>query len=348
MGDPKEAEDKVRPPSEEEIWERYMSRPRSQTDILSLLTDNKVKPGFRDRALHVFFDPINQPSVRVKMSNSPGVNPDWREILTEDQAIKAAQIVGEQLQGQNRENHAGSYSSLAITLLPKLPPQQAEELFSHYVLKDPNSYNGVYIQGPSYNRYDAIDYLYCDPAIDERFKIRAARVIREDIEKQQKGEVKPPTEREWDAFECYAAILYHLSSYESLPVTTAFYDQEIDFLLKGDQERHIVPSFGIARMMRLITNSDLRHEFARRHILTAEERNKGFLRGSRFRVYANKDAEFAREIIEEFPDDEDLTSYLTSQLAIYDQTLQEEAEKRQMIEQDDEAIMASIRRSGIS
>lgn len=315
---------------EDKIWEAYMGEKRDWREMIALLGEGQLKPEFERRILQVLLAPE---------TNCLGADIDWRNQLTPTQSIYAAQLLNlyipqvERRMDEQSKEVRGKYNELILKLLPVLPEEMAEKLFTHFNLNDIGPFSNMdFASG-----YNPLSNLYNDRVIDEGWKRKAAARMHEIILREETGKSKPRQPYE-AATERYRYIL-DLMLYGELPMSSEFYQEEVAFLLTNTKEP-VVKSWNTGKAMDLLTEQGLRHQFIRRQVLSplpdSDKRH--------FSVYNQETMEIARRILGEYSQDPELQDYLRQQVRQEQVRLDEEKKRREEVNIREESILAHMRK----
>lgn len=343
------------PTPEDQIWEQYMGKRRDWRELAALVTDGQVQLEYQQRAIEVLLAPdirrLPFPvNVDTALHTYTHVSNDWVGNITEAQAGFIAERIPEYIQqaGQaiQRDKHDYGardalfiYNGLIPRLLGKLLPEQAERLFENFSINDPLSYWGM----ETASEYNPLKGLYHDRTVDESWKRRAASQIHKVIQREQSGEATPRVEHEAAAVNYSQALGAMLYGKEGLPVSREFYQEEIAFMLGVETGKPIVESWHTGQVLDLLDDAELRHIFARRQVLTGEPDSF-----DRFTVYDDARARTARRIINEFPEDTDLRTYLEQQLQEWQVRSEQNAQLKEQAARTEQEIMARMKQPALS
>lgn len=302
--------EKVSPTEEDRVWSAFMERRRDWRELVALLKDEQLKPEYQRRILQVLFAPSVKElpfPVNMDSDNYLFLSAQWRAILSRAQAAYAAGLIEThipQVAGRSdidSEDALMRYNEKIRILLPILPQERAESLFAYFFWLNLN--------GPN-RQYGPLESLFLDEVIEEFWKEKAAEGMHEVIQREQRSEVPP--RNKWEvAAQCYGNILDRLVARrgENLPVSREFFQREIGFMLSIDTGRPIVDFCRTREAMDLLDDGEVRHNFARRQVLTGDE--------DRLRIYNEETVEIAGGILTEFPEDRELRTYLERELKEY-------------------------------
>ena len=309
-------------PDFNDVWRQFMTQRRDWRQLVTLVQDGQIQPEYQHRAIEVLLTPDVR-SLEFPVNLVAGVNTythvadKWVENVTEVQASFIAKKIPEYIRqaGQillkNKDYIEArealfAYNGLIPHMLGKLPQEEAEKLFESFNINDPLSFWNM----DNASGYNPLVSLYSDRTVDESWKRKAAREMHDVIEQEQKAEAHPRATYE-EAVENYShALVYILEKKDGLPISREFYQDEIAFMLGVKTGRPIVNQSYTWQVFELLDDEELRYSFIRRQVLTDEPD------GVRsFKVFSDRDAEIARKIISEFPEDRELRPYLADQLA---------------------------------
>ena len=293
----------------------------TDTDVFAAFIENRGSP------LELFKNPrikptIQQQSLRYVFSEAQIDiwTAKWEQILNPQQAVWAAQIVGEKIKNYEKEplestnDKLDKLNTVIIRLLKikNLPEEQAALLFSHFSInnKDLQWYPHDHIYEPLVN-------LYSSYKINERWKRTAAEQIWARIKQEQKGELTPI--HNFSAAEGYNEVLDKIVCMDEVPVSPGFFEAQTTLMLnKTDQP--VVDFWSTGKAMNLLYNKELKHRFVRRQISIQRQAKKQC-------VFDPDTERTAKQIIKEFPEDKELTAFLQAELAGHRQFLKRDPER---------------------
>lgn len=305
------------------IWEEWLSvKDREYSDLLELLKSN-INDTYKARALAILLTPVLSLSpfawtgdkhsssrnylgqnARPLSGLSPALLSFVFELLRLNIDIALAPNADENL----RETLFvyNEYILQALSILPTDDPL-AKELFERYKINDPIAYCGME-DASGYN-----PFLYILSAkIPEIWKFLADQKMREIIEAEEDGRIKPRAE--WEvAVRSYANHINLCSYSNTPPYSTALLASQVEFVL----ERQTTVGIGKIMNHRIYSQlkkqdvakyKELRHKVARQAILVCES----------YSIFSDNTRSAALEIIEEFEEDEELVVRLNEIIAKID------------------------------
>lgn len=310
-----ERAEQVNTSEEAQVWDQYMAKKRDWRELVSLIQREDIKPEFHHRAIQTLLAPDTRKlpfaaNLDTGLGTYVSVSNHWTGQINGEQAAfiagllpeyieQAEQIIKSDDYSYSAQEALSTYNNLIPVLLPKLPPKQAEKLFAHFSL--------VVVGDCS----SPLRNLYYDRVIDESWKRQAAIKVHEIIHRKQSRKTRQRVEHEI-AIRDYSNILslmLYRDRGSDLPISREFYQDEIVFMLDVDTGRPIFEPWHTGTVLALLNDSDIRYKFVRRQVLTGDpESLSGFI------VYDEARATTARQILTEFPDDQELKVYLEQQL----------------------------------
>ena len=340
--------------SESRLWNKYMDTKRNCGELVGLVENKEIKTCFQEKAIEILLAPdIKSLSSKFKvnmdtcLNNNLSSTYNWIEKITNEQAdfiAKKIPLYIEQTERKTHEDENGSnidevlvaYNNLIPILLPKLSPEQAEKLFEIFNINDPFVYSGIEDEWG----YNPLNNLLNNKVIDESWKNKAVEKIHTIIVQEENGEMQPRMEYE-RAINSYCRILKMMLYTEgNLPISKQFYQKEIAFLLQLKTDGAIVNTCHTGKVLDLLDdNKELQHNFARRQVLPANKKNS-----EESSVYDDNEAQTAKLIINKFPNDIEMKSYLEKKLHEYQIKSGKEIDKKQKKERKEKHIISQMKR----
>lgn len=317
------------PPKEEVTWQDYMEKRRDFRDLVGLAQNQEIEPFFQERTLQILFCPDVK---KLPFATNVDTDDDYISIsginiissLTDNQAQYVAGLIPEYIEKAKKgfsnpdkiyrlKGVIAAYNRAIPQLIDKIPEDDAEELFKLFKIEDPE-YAGSHV------RYDSLRKLLSSNA-NEKWKRKATNQIHSIIESEKDN---PLSKKENDtALFAYKSILNLLIIGGTPPLSDAFIEDEIKYLLEISPNTPILDQWNVEKVLPKLADPDIRHRFARAQVLSGDDNNS-------FTIYGDDRAAAARYIMQEFPEDEDLKEYLEQQLTHWE-TVKKERELQKSI-----------------
>jgi hypothetical protein len=309
----------ITPPIVEDTeWNTFLETGPSYRDFVNLIQTDGVEESMKRNAIGILLAPSN---IDRRDAEWMYTDYEWFNNVTEEQISYAAEsIIGNMKQTKDflakcKYEYKNSYEStrarqalnrynnLIPQLLGNLPQEKAEELFENFSITNPAE---TIFSGGNYDRYTPLIRLY-KQKLDESWKERASERMHQVIQEEQRLETHPfETNKE---YRLYGEILGMLSDKKNeLPVSRDFFQNEIEFMINvQDENRPVVDFEKTGGVFDLLDDSEIRHQFVRRQVLT--DPAYGY-----FRVNDSDQAETAETIFNAFRQDEELAEVINRQL----------------------------------
>lgn len=210
----------------------------------------------------------------------------WREVLRgrTDLAILAASLVVNRLRavsskGSDHDNVSSryQYQGIILQLLPMLPPEEADELFSHFDVNTKATWDNF---GDNFNSPYLLRQTLGDPNIPEAYKRRVADSVHQIIEKKgflgigDKKEERATkyAEEIGDIIEREVFRRQEQGKTSGSLVGDKFLREEITYLVGIETGEQIFHSWtATAEGIKLLGNTELGHRFLRRQFLSVSD-----------------------------------------------------------------------------
>jgi hypothetical protein len=286
-------------------WDDFMRKPRDSKQLQAIITDPEIQPEYQQRAIQTLLAPnIKNLSLNADSKNFLGDVRDWIGKLSEKQAEYASGLLPGYIK---QAGFSYAYNNIAIpNLISRLPQAQAEELFKSFQI----SKNDHFAYAP------LEDFLGSN--VNESWKRKALEQMHGQIDREQAGE--PPRHNNRSTLQYYAEML-NLSLYRDKPAfNNELFQEEVGYMLRTiSDDRVIIYRFQTKKVLDRLEDKEVRHAFARRQILapfTGLIHHEGEERQP-FRILDKEDEELASKLIEEFPEDKELTIFLQAELQTF-------------------------------
>jgi len=335
----------------DEAWADLNRDGRYLTDLVAVLHDDRILIEYKQRAFDVLLSPNKRtlpyptniysgfPSLGLKEVKIGDISDDLARYIAgrlPDFIEQARELLLRDSTNDFGKDGIKTYNDLIPLLLAKLSPEEAEELFARFSISDPVLRLGVV--DDSFERYQPLRSLYGLRTLDETWKRKAADQMHETIRREQTGEAKPLAKLS-RGFSDYARILESLlDDRDGLPVTNAFFEEEVAFLLGIDTEYPPFHYRKISDVLDFLSDDALRHTFVRIQLLP-HTKNPDY----HFRIHDFGDVSFARRIIDQFPDDTELVDYLNSLIHLWETARESVAILQERERNDRQAILDRMR-----
>lgn len=265
------------------VWDKYMAVSRGPKDLALLLTASDISAQYKDKALQILLTPdfgqlpfaVNPiRETRNFLGDSLGPDRSLRTVLQGEWIVRAAQLVETHISALRSIDPKNSdairaryqYQHLIVDLLPVVPSQQAETLFSHFRVDTPAPWD----IGSNVSSSYLLRAIYGDPNIDESWKRKVATQVHETIRRNPSVYFAG----RWDnhhargyGSELDTLVLAELADGQ-FPISRGFFQDEIVFLLSIDTGRSILLLWDTTvETMKLLDDREVRHSFLRRQFL---------------------------------------------------------------------------------
>lgn len=340
-------------PQPGQMLEQYVSATHRSANDFLLVLERDPAPEVGERILEILLTPDLK---KLPLSIRPKTPRDARNYLGEDAirrlrgtlqgkealAVKAADLVTGHLKGLRGDGYRTTsdrydYQEVILTLLPILPPDKADELFSHFDFNTRATYDHY---GEGFHSPYLLRRALGDPNIADRYKRKVADDVHKVIEK--KGFLGLGGDVEGRA-QYYAQELEYLinentmwrdSKQEGSIIREDFLTDEITYLMgidTGEQLFHSWTATSVA--IRLLGLTEIGRSFLRRQFLP--------LNGDNRLADSLKEARKACDLIVlYFPQDEELTNRIRSE---FRQLAAEESSERGIPRPNDKVLIKGMR-----
>lgn len=284
-------------------------------ETIRLLAEPNLLPEYRQRLTEMLLAPEGEGAFlkileREELAELLSYQPRVSTQVLKDYIKKAEQKVAD----EKWENAWSVYNCLIIDLLPLLPRQEGEELFSYLRLNDVKSPETM----DDSSGYYPLKSLFSSRKIDQYWKEEAAAKMHEIIHNEKAGLTQPRQEYE-DALGCYAAILEVMTYYKdgTMPIDKKIFQEEISFLLDFDYSKPIFLPQNIGKAFDLIESREIKLRLARQA--------DPFLREGK-KINLGDQVVLAEKIVAEFPGEE-LAAFYSQKLPSWKKELRQRKER---------------------
>ncbi|OGH02871.1 MAG: hypothetical protein A2798_00355 [Candidatus Levybacteria bacterium RIFCSPHIGHO2_01_FULL_37_17] len=312
----------------EQVWRDYFHKSRSIRELEAIVTDPQKDPVHQQRALDILLAPdVNSLAfhANLEFSTSPVrlINHEFITSLTDTQAEYAAAIVSGNInrfrrqstsEDRNRAYEARQriedYNHVILSLLPKLPPTQADKLFSDYIMIDET------LSDESFHKYEPVELLLRVVDLPSKYRLRAINWMHsraEDLRIEGK-------EKELQGFlNSYERLLDSISFTDDLPIPQEAFENEVSYLL-GTFDRSFSDGWNTHYILKHL-GRDVKHALVRRIIL-----NGGNLHDE-------------KSLVKEFEEDQELVEAIQTKLTEQEARNRSWAERQRQEQETEAAIL---------
>lgn len=352
------------PTKEDKIWKQWVDfQNREENDLIGLLTAD-VKEGFKRRALFLLLVPSSDFN-SIYWKNEVGkfykgsefllsLSPSLLSYVTE-LVFEFCSILGPIHCDRPKNTVSGGggirifmqvpdkfhdalnfYNSCILTLLPLLPVEQGEKIFSAFRLLDVSSYSNMEDE----SGYNPFSWLLSAKDIDEKWKKMADIEMREIIQKELSGKSKP--REEWEgALGCYASVIQS-QIFSGPNYSVDMFAGQMEFIVDNCQSRRQpINDWHVAKIFNILAADvykDLRYKIAKSVVFERQGNH------SEFAVYNEATLQAANQMIKEFGDsDSNLADKLTQLIIISQEKQTDNAAERSRKQQAEENLLSQMK-----